>query len=96
MTEAQSIALITGTLAAVPGTLATIIGYLNHRGIRTNSTQILQTKEDIDMVGRQIDGRMDEHIALTKQISHAAGVAQEKKDVQKRKDVKAQARVTKP
>ena|ERR1700735_2550573 len=96
MTEAQSIALITGALAAVPGTVASIIGYFNHRGIRTNSKQIVGAKEDIVQVGKQINGRMNEQIAMVEKISYAAGVTAEKADEQDKKDVKAEARRKNP
>jgi hypothetical protein len=93
MTEAQSVAIITGSLAAIPGVLSSILGYFNHQGIRVNSSQIIEAKEDIVQVGRQINGRMTEQLELTKQLGVISGVAQEKKDVQHRKDIKTQARL---
>jgi aromatic ring hydroxylase len=91
MTDVVQIALI----GAIPATLAALaslaVGLSNRRNIQTNSGEIAQTNEKINAasekiaeVGKQIDGRMDEHIALTKEISFAAGslagTKQEKKE----------------
>jgi len=59
MTDTVTIALI----AAVPGTLAAILGLLN--------------RSKLGAVSVQMDGRMSELLALTRKSSHAQGVKDE-------------------
>jgi hypothetical protein len=82
MTDVVYVAII----SAIPGTVAAVLGYFNRRNLKEAKVQISEAKGDIVEVGKQINGRMNEQIELTKQISFAAGAAQEKKDEQGKQD----------
>jgi hypothetical protein len=88
MTEVQ-LELIKYTLSAIPGTVAAIVSYINNRGIRATKAQTTEVKGDVVALGKQLDGRMTEQIALTKELSFAAGKVQEKKEVRARKRARA-------
>jgi hypothetical protein len=83
MTDASFVAAITGTAAA-------ILGWINRKQIQVANAHITETKRWLVEVGTRIDGRMSEQIELTRQIGFAAGVKHEKEDV------KAEKAKTKP